>query len=298
MFQFTTQNLLNDLSRVSVVTHATDKAVTTNGTGLKIKGLNTFLAHKMSPVWKAAGVAAVKQAVTITFPAITAGLYRLSLAVKLDGSAEADYSRWDDSYGKPIDVEINLSASDTGITLAAKLQKWFNKSNAPASTKGITVTGTATTLVITANSEYVRFQKSSILEKYDETNDIYVPYSTAFAVTIQGNTGFGTTWNLLKNFRIPTQEATYFTAENLDERPIAGSLYNQYTFEYTANRNIHGMGALGETTTSVTTHVLYVLSNLASSFETLLATLNPVPAIIVVSADPATPVDDEQGDVS
>jgi len=292
MFQFTTENLLNDLSRVSVVTQATDKSIPTNGKGLKVKSLNTFISSHVSPVWKATGTPAVKEIVDITIPAITVGTYRLSLFLKLSGSADPDYARFDRDYGKPIDVEINLAAGETVASLATKLQAWFNKNNSPVSMKGTTFADVAGKLRITANTEYVRFQKTSVLEKYDATQDLYVPFSTATVVVTAGDTGFGTAWNLLKNFRIPTQEATYFTAENLDERPIAGTLYNQYTFRYKAKRNISGVGALGEEITSVTTHVLYVLSTLSSAFEALLTSAS---LTLVTIPDAPTPVDDEQG---
>jgi len=292
MFQFTTENLLNDLSRVSVVTQANDKAVPTNGTGIKIKSLNTFIVSHMSPVWKAVAVPAVKEVMALTVPTITAGTYRLSLSLRLAANiSDADYARWDAYYGKPVDVEINLAGTDTVTTLAAKLNAWYNKYNAPATTKGLAVAQVGGKLQITAGNEFVRFQKNTVLEKYDATLDEYVPFSTLFEVTTKGNEGFGTTWSILKSLRIPTQEATYLTAENLDERPIASSLYNQYTFTYSVRRNINGMGAVGEEITSTTTHVLYVLQALASTFEGLLTGAG-LTVSLVNAADTVTPVDD------
>jgi hypothetical protein len=292
MFDFTTENVLNDLSRVSVVTPAQDKAIPSGGSGLKIKGVNTFIVSHMTPVWKQAGTAATKEVATLTIPNITtAGTYRFHLEVGLSGSTSADFSRFDDSYGKPAYIEFNLTTSDTATTIAAKLKKYFNKYDGPASFKGVDVTGSGTTLTITANSEYLRL-KSLVLDRYDATLFEYVPYASIFAVTTPGNAGFGTAWNLLWNLRLPTQAATYLTAEDLDERPIVGTLYNQYTFRYTANRNIHGTGVLGEVASSVTTHVLFVLSTLASTFEGLLTSAG---ATVVPAVDAITPVDDLQG---
>ena len=293
MFTFTTENLLNDLSRVSIVDQTTDKSIPTDGKGFKLKGQNTFILSHMSPVWKAAGQAAVKQVVQFAVPAITAGLYRLQLHLTLSGSADADYSRWAYDYGKPVDVELNLAAGATLASVAASLQAYFNKYNAPDAQKGILVAAVSTNLQITAKNEYVRIAPTSEFQKFNETTQEFEKFNTAFTVTTPGNQGFATAWDLLKNFRVPTQEATYFTAEGQDERPIAGTLYNQYTFRYEAARNITGTGVLGEIARSVTTHVIYVLSTIAGSFETLLTGAGAT--IVVASTDPQTPVDDEQG---
>jgi len=291
MFEFTTENVLNDLSRVSVVTPTQDKAIPTGGSGLKVKALNTFIVSHMSPVWKQVGTPAAKEKVLITVPAITAGLYRLELVLQLSGSADADYARFDDTYGKPVYFEMNLTGADTVTTVAAKMQKYFNKFDAPASTKGYVVAAEGGKIAITANTEYIRF-KGAKIDKFNETTKVYEAFSTAFTIGTPGDAGFGTAWNLLKNLRIPTQVATYITAEDQDERPIVGTVYNQYTFRYEVNRNIHGTGVVGELARSVTTHVFYVLSTLATTFEGLLTTAG---ASVVSATGAETPVDDLQG---
>lgn len=295
MWDFTKERLLNDLSAVSVVTQATDKSIPTNGSGLKIKGHGTFISSHVSPVWKAAGAAAVKEVAQVAVPSITAGVYRFSLPLTFaNGGADANFTRYDIDFGKPLDVEFILGAGESLASVATKLQKWYNRYDNQVATKGITVTASGGNLIFTAPNEYIRFGAGTIkIAKYDATLDQYVPFNTAAStVTTPGATGVGTAWTLLQNFRIPTQAATYITAENLDERPIAGTLYNQYTFRYTANRNIHGTGVLGEVASSVTTHVFYVLSTIAASFETLLTSAK---LTIVTVPDADTPVDDEQG---
>lgn len=290
MFEFTTENLLNDLSRVSVETPATSKAVPTGGKGFRVKGVNTFIASQMSPVWKNVGTASTKEVVGITIPAITAGLYRLNLPIVLAGSADADYSRHDIDYGKPVQIEFELPAGQSATQLAALIQKNFTKTT-QAAVHALQASGTGSVISITAGNEYVRLGKAKI-EKLDETTQLFVPFSTATAVTTAGNAGFGTAWDLTKNFRLPTQEATYLTAENLDERPIAGTLYNQYTFRYEAARNINGTGVLGEKAASVTTHVFFVLSNLATAFEALITGAG---AVVADARGADGPVDFEQG---
>ena len=83
---------------------------------------------------------------------------------------------------------------------------------------------------------------------------------------------FGSAWYITKNLRLPSSSNTRFMAVNSDERPIDGASYNQYSFRYSVERDITGMGAVGQVMTSVTDHIIYVKSDLASAFETLLLT--------------------------
>ena len=61
-------------------------------------------------------------------------------------------------------------------------------------------------------------------------------------------------------------------ALNGDEKPIDGANYNMYSFNYLVERDITGVGAVGQVMTSKTNHILYVKSDLVSAFETLLLT--------------------------
>ena len=71
----------------------------------------------------------------------------------------------------------------------------------------------------------------------------------------------------MKDLRLPSLEATRFTSPTLEEMPVVGGLYNQYTLEYCKDRGILGTDAVGDDVTSITTHVFYVLSTLATAFE-------------------------------
>ena len=66
---------------------------------------------------------------------------------------------------------------------------------------------------------------------------------------------------------------------NLDENPIIGAKYNQYTIHYCTNRGVLGTNAVGDTVKSVTTHVFYVNQNVAADFETALAKIGTVLAV-------------------
>jgi hypothetical protein len=243
---------------------------------LVIQRLNKYLASNAGKVYKRAATTPVKEVASISLPATgnVAGTYRLHVNVIMSGSYPIDYDRWAINKGKPFFVEVYVPTAQTGDVLAATLCAGFIKGLKKYNGQNITDivptytanSGTnAGTIIISASNEYQRLIESwvSIL---DSTGEIYTPIATG-AVTTHGVEGFGTAWFITKNLRIPTQEATRFFGEDQDERPVNGVLYNQYTFQYNAARNFTGVGAVGQTITSKTTHVFYIPSTLAATFE-------------------------------
>ena len=72
-----------------------------------------------------------------------------------------------------------------------------------------------------------------------------------------------------------------------------GAKYNQYTIYYCTNRGVLGTNAVGDIVKSRTTHVFYVKSDLASTFETALQKIGTiVPVTGPGTADPGTVQDD------
>jgi hypothetical protein len=88
------------------------------------------------------------------------------------------------------------------------------------------------------------------------------------ATKTEGNVGFGTTRQLMKNHRLPTIENTYWFATHKDERPVPGGKYNQYQLTLTTVRPNMGMSAVGQEVKSVTNHIFYILQGeAANAFE-------------------------------
>jgi hypothetical protein len=88
------------------------------------------------------------------------------------------------------------------------------------------------------------------------------------ATKTEGNVGFGTTRQLMKNHRLPTIENTYWFATHKDERPVPGGKYNQYQLTLTTVRPNMGMSAVGQEVKSVTNHIFYILQgDAANAFE-------------------------------
>lgn len=271
---FTTENILNSLARVSVLLPANDPSIPAGDKALEIKRLNTYLASKTGKVYKATGTNPVKEVATITLPAgQTAGTYRLALDLQTSGAFPITFDRWAINKGKPIYIEFNVgstqSTADNLATVALPLlKKGLIKNNGQAIVDVAFTKGTGT-IIVTSNNEYVRI-KGAEIGKLDEAGEEFVSIGATLAITTPGKEGFGTAWQINKDLRIPTQEATRWFGEDQDERPVDGSLYNQYTFEYTADRNFHGNTAVGQKLTSVTTHVLFVRNDLATAFEGIL----------------------------
>jgi len=286
MFDFTSENILNDLSRVTTLDHSTDPGIVAGDKALFIKKRNKFLASKTANIWKSAGYNPVNEVATIAVPAsVTAGdVYRLNLALVLSGSQDGDYSRWAVFKGKPIYAEYLVTTAAAasqnafGAAMVASIVPVLKKQGHSDIT--ITYDSTANNIVITAINEYQRVAYGA-LELLDQTNydGDYNVISNA-VVTTHGKEGFGTSWFLTKNIRLPTVENLQFMGENQDEKPIEGSLYNQYTIEYKVKRNIGGGGVVGQKDTSTTYHIFYVLQTLASTFEANIATVFGTSALI------------------
>jgi len=255
-----------------------DPGVPAGDKALYIKRLNKFLASNTPVVYKNLGYSAVKEIATITVPAgaQAAGVYRLNLSVIMSGAYPITYDRWAINKGKPFYVEVNMAATADATTFAtvfaAGVTAGLIKFNGEV-INDIVVTASGANIVITGANEYQRFKYAAIENYvldpiYGDTYD-FSAYAVG-AVTTPGKEGFGTSWYLTKNVRIPTQEATRFFGEDQDERPVIGSVYNQYVLKYVAQRNIGSLDYVGGQGVSNTDHILWVPQTLASTFEAFL----------------------------
>ena len=208
--------------------------------------------------------------------------------------------------GKPFSVEFVWQ--DTEANSAKKLVETIKKySLLVYGEKLLRASNNGAFVTIEATNEYQRFKRVD-LEKFEKTPDEY-PYSGKYTVIkslsnldsktstqlngttegfFAGKEGFGTYSFLLHNLRLPTSARTRAFGINQDETPIIGAKYNQYTIHYCANRGVLGLNAVGDTVKSVTTHVFYVKSDLASAFEAL---LGQVGSVTEASAKAKNPVD-------
>ena len=307
MFQFTTTNVINS-----------DKDLTTgkalyevkNDT-LVVKRVANFKKENIAAIYKAEASEPENAKVTIDLTGVsaTAGdVLRLSIYVGLSqASQDSRYSNDMIYKGKPFSVDFVWQ--DTAANSAKKLVETIKKySLLVYGEKLLTASNSGAFITIEATNEYQRFKRVD-LEKFEKTPDEY-PYSGKYTVLkslsnlasktstqlngttegfFAGKEGFGTYSFLLHNLRLPTSARTRAFGINQDETPIVGAKYNQYTIHYCANRGVLGLNAVGDTVKSVTTHVFYVKSDLASAFEALLAQVGSITTASAKAKDPVDP---------
>ena len=228
--------------------------------------------------------------------------YRLSVYIGLtQASQESRYANDLILKGKPFTVDFvwKTSAAEVAKNLVKIIDKYAVMVYGE---KLLNVSYSGAYLTIEAVNEYQRFRKVNI-EKFDKeayfgrgeynvvrTLDDLEKKGTNAALTgtvegyFVGKEGFGTYSYLLHNLRIPTAMRTRAFGVNLDENPIIGAKYNQYTIHYCTNRGVLGTNAVGDTVKSVTTHVFYVNQSVASKFEDALKKIAPEGALVAVPA--------------
>ncbi len=283
MFDFTTETILNDLTRVGIVDDTQDASLAVGEKALNVKRLKKFRPAEVKSIYKSAGYAAVNEVAHVTVPtSVTAGdVYRVNIDCLLLGSQDAEYTRWAVNKGKPFLAEyLVLATSATVDTHGPLIATSINNALKKQGFSDVVVSYNATSdkIEITATNEYQRFA-AVYIEKYNTVTFEFDIVQTGTIKTI-GKEGFGTSWFLTKNIRLPTVENMRFMGEFQDELPIANSLYTQYSITIENLRNITGQGAVGQRMTSKTVHIFYVLSTLVSSFEASIATVFGSSAII------------------
>ena len=307
MFQFTTTNVINsnkDYTTGKPLWSAQDAALD-KPASLNVKRVSKFLGPNVVSIYKAEANDPEMAKVTIDLSQIngTDGeSYRLSVYIGLtQASQESRYANDLILKGKPFTVDFVWKTSAADV--AKNLVKIINKYAVMVyGEKLLNVSYSGAYLTIEAVNEYQRFRKVNI-EKFDkdayfgrgEYNAVRTledlseqDSSAALTGTVEGyfvgKEGFGTYSYLLHNLRIPTAMRTRAFGVNLDENPIIGAKYNQYTIHYCTNRGVLGTNAVGDTVKSVTTHVFYVNQSVASEFEEALTKIAPTEGIVDVPA--------------
>ena len=304
MFQFTTTNVINsnkDYTTGKPLWSAQEAALD-KPAFLNIKRVSKFLKPNVVSIYKAVANDPEMAKVTIDLSQISGTdgeSYRLSVYIGLtQASQESRYANDLILKGKPFTVDFVWKTSAAEV--AKNLVKIINKYAVMVyGEKLLNVSCSDTFLTIEAVNEYQRFRKVNI-EKFDKDaysgRGEYNPVRTLDDLTEKalsalngteegyfvGKEGFGTYSYLLHNLRIPTPMRTRAFGVNLDENPIIGAKYNQYTIHYCTDRGVLGTNAVGDTVKSVTTHVFYVNQSVASEFETDLAKIAPEGGIVSV----------------
>ena len=305
MFQFTTTNVINSNKDYTTGKPLWSAQDAEEPASLDIKRVNKFLKPNVVSIYKAEANDPEMAKVTIDLSQIDGKdgeSYRLSVYVGLtQASQESRYANDLILKGKPFTVDFvwKTSAADVAKNLVKTIDKYAVMVYGE---KLLNVSYSGSYLTIEAVNEYQRFRKVNI-EKFDK--DAYLgrgeynavrtlenltkqDTNAALTGTVEGyfvgKEGFGTYSYLLHNLRIPTPMRTRAFGVNLDENPIIGAKYNQYTIHYCTDRGVLGTNAVGDTVKSVTTHVFYVNQDVAGDFEGALKKIAPEGALVEVPA--------------
>lgn len=307
MFQFTTTNVINSNKDYTTgkPLWSSQEAALNKPASLNVKRVSKFLGPNVVSIYKAEANDPEMAKVTIDLSQISGTdgeSYRLSVYIGLtQASQESRYANDLILKGKPFTVDFVWKTSAADV--AKNLVKIINKYAVMVyGEKLLNVSYSGAYLTIEAVNEYQRFRKVNI-EKFDkdayfgrgEYNAVRTledldeqTSNAALTGTVEGyfvgKEGFGTYSYLLHNLRIPTAMRTRAFGVNLDENPIIGAKYNQYTIHYCTDRGVLGTNAVGDTVKSVTTHVFYVNQSVASEFEEALTKIAPESKIVKVPA--------------
>ena len=287
MFNYTKTALIN-----SNVDEESKLTKISGSTGIfKVLREGKFLKENITAIYKQAYVAPVKGKVVFTFGSVAGstvteyGTYNLNLYVELIGDVNSNYANALVKPGKPLNFGFDVTATMTNSEAAASAQASIKAITTYYGDRSIVVTRTNNVLTI-EGTEFTSF-RTAFLERYDSTinvpvdgNGDYVVSTLATAVKTPCVNGFGNYYQIMKNLRLETYENNRWLSPNKDEMPIVNATYNEYIIVYRKERGVLGGEAMGQMTTSQSTHVFYVNTALASAFETALANV----ALITVSA--------------
>lgn len=270
MYQFTTTNIINSALDSNGVT----AKYAGSTTALTVARVGTFAKDNIVSVTKRAYYAGVLEVAEVTVPTITAGLSaRLEIKVQLSQSTYSEYANAYLFFEKPVYVEIiatGTAATDAAafVTAISKLTDRFGNPYISAEAVGAVIT-------VTALDVHQRFESIKVLEEDPTayTNTLIDPQYTdvtagTFSVTTDGLVGFGDDDWMMQRIRVQTLDNYRPFGLSIDERPIMGGNYSQYTLKYSVDKD-HDEGIVSGLK-SVTTHVFYVLDSLTAGFETAL----------------------------
>lgn len=291
MFKFTTNTLINSLTfpgfgnvptshsgSDKIAEHPrfwVDKAVADDPV-LNIAKHFQFRKSNVVAVYKR--VHSLPKTFKVTFdvtPLITAKaeLGRILLYIRLSGSQNSYYSNDFVFKGKPFAIEFPIkdTAENTAkavVNIAKKYQIMVYENEL------FQISADGTTVTIEGNDEY-QVVKTAELQAYNEDKLLYDCCAkfggwddTAKGIVVtQGKEGFGTFRQIMKDLRLPTAANTRWIAIQQDERPIPGANYDEYIIKMCVDRGIMGGDAVGEVTKSLTSHVFYVNSDIATKWE-------------------------------
>lgn len=262
---------------------------------LAIERLGKFEKAAVTKVYHRAANPGVKGKVEITcapdatissnkgVAASAKGIYRLNLYIRLgQGSMNSNFANVWVFKGKPLAFEYlaKTDADATAAKIADGLEARIKYETTRFGSKNIKVTNNGSgKLTIEACGPDACYQwfTTAELQKFnaEATNALNDGEYMDIAATVTNTMceyPFGTYDEILKDLRLPTPEHTGWATIQRDEMPVLGQTYDQFMIYMCKNRGIMGGDAVGEPTKSITAHSIWVPSDAAAAFKTLLET--------------------------
>jgi len=236
-----------------------------------------------------------------------AGLYRIAMYIRLEGSANEYYANDYVFKGKPFFIEFTVKSGETKANIATKVEKIAKKyMQMLYEYPLINVTASGTKVIFEATDEYQRFAMVELQEFSDEAGLVNAccgnagDFVTINALVLddgtpdskitwaedsnenqlKGKCGFGTYRQIIKDLRLPTADNRRWEGIIADEVPVPGATYNQYTIYYCKKVGVQGLDHVGDVVTALTSHVFFVKSDLVSSWETALASIGTITTVV------------------
>lgn len=211
---------------------------------------------------KATAVDPVNGEITITTTGLT-GPVKIVLNTRLSGNVNSVYANDLATSGKPYVFEVS-NVTNAVTEISSVLNKLNDHSlKCETATDGVKFVGDNYTMFLGAD-----------VYTWDTTKADWVKGTATVNITSCVN-GFGTYEQLTKDIRLFTEANTGLAPVHADEWPIMGKKYNQYTITCTTEGRKLGTGAVGAIVTSVTNHVFFIETSIATTAEDEIVKLLP-----------------------
>ena len=255
MFNYIKDMIINDVANTVIKDTTNNQLIVKRGANYKF---DNIIDKK---VYKTVGVAGTKATITIPYVATTStyDYYQFAIYITSSSKSLADYAMANyQEFGKPVLFE---SAASSVNDLADAFKLMLQPDN-----ELYTVAVSSSNVVLTLNESWMGVGEVSIF-KHNATTDKMEDDTRSVTKTANVEE-FGTAKWLTENLRFPTFYNLRYAHTHQDETPVAGVVYDQYSFQYGVKHYIDGgLSGVGQNVDSITTHVFYVPHSDASTFE-------------------------------
>lgn len=246
MLNFTTTTVINSLEDTSG-----KPLIEKNGGVIRIKRHNPFVESKIVSVVRTNHVDPVCASVTVSNLANYSADRRIELYIRSVGNADPMFANSLLHKGKPLFIEIPAETSADDLN---KIVNMYNNLMFGGDNQIHSKVDESENLILTCANPYQTITKATLSARNSDGEFVF-----ASNLQVSANEeGFGDFDHIMKDLRLPTSANLRWKRTMEDEMPVMGASYDQFVLTYRVDRGVMGLGAVGATTTSETTHVFWV----------------------------------------